>query len=196
MEQLRELVPWVYFLAAVTFVLGLKGLSGPTTAPLGNRVAAGGMLLAVIATFLESQVASAWILIVPAIAIGTVIGFVGARRVPMTAMPQMVALFNGAGGGAAAVVALSEFLVSVKDLPSGAPLLPLVPMIATLLGAVIGGVSLTGSIVAFGKLQGFIPARPVSYPGQRIVAGLLLGGLVVIGILLARRTNSVPRLLR
>ena len=104
----------------------------------------------------------------------------------------MVAIFNGAGGGAAAVVALSEFLVSVKDLPSGAPLLPVVPMIATLLGAVIGGISLTGSIVAFGKLQGFIPARPVSYPGQRIVAAILLGGLVVMGVLLALITNSVP----
>src|SRR2546430_169939 len=108
MEQLRELVPWVYFLAAVTFILGLKGLSGPTTAPLGNRIAATGMLLAVIATFLETQVASAWLLIVPAIAIGTVVGFIGARQVPMTAMPQMVAIFNGAGGGAAALGSILE----------------------------------------------------------------------------------------
>ena len=106
MEQLRELVPWVYFIAAITFIFGLKGLSGPTTAQMGNRVAAGGMLAAVIATFLEQQVAAAWILVLPAIAIGTVIGFAGARRVPMTAMPQMVAIFNGAGGGAAALVSM------------------------------------------------------------------------------------------
>ena len=87
MEQLRELVPWVYLIAAITFIYGLKGLSGPTTAQMGNRVAAAGMLAAVIATFLEQQVADAWILVLPAIAIGTVIGFVGARQVPMTAMP-------------------------------------------------------------------------------------------------------------
>src|SRR5438309_694278 len=89
-------------------------------------------------------------------------------------------------------MSLLEVLTFLAYLPSGAPLRALVPMIGTLLGAVIGGVSLTGSIVAFGKLQGFIPARPVSYPGQRSVAGLLLGGLVVIGILLALITNNVP----
>ena len=110
MEQLRELVPWVYFIASITFIFGLKGLSGPTTAQMGNRVAAGGMLLAVIATFLERQVAEAWVLVLPAIAIGTVIGFVGARQVPMTAMPQMVAIFNGAGGGAAALVSILEYM--------------------------------------------------------------------------------------
>jgi len=104
MDDVRQLVPWVYFVASITFVLGLKGLSGPTTAQLGNRVAAVGMLAAVIATFLERQVAEAWLLLLPAIAIGTVIGVFGARNVPMTAMPQMVALFNGAGGGAAALV--------------------------------------------------------------------------------------------
>src|SRR2546428_6548890 len=166
MEQLRELVPWVYFLAAVTFVLGLKGLSGPTTAPLGNRVAAGGMLLAVIATFLESQVASAWILIVPAIAIGTVIGFVGARQVPMTAMPQMVAIFNGAGGGAAALVSVQEYLrvTSEGSANVGA-------VIAILLGLMIGAVSFSGSAVAFGKLQGIIDARAFRYTGQQVVTG-------------------------
>ena len=88
--------------------------------------------------------------------IGTVIGVVGARRVPMTAMPQMVAIFNGAGGGAAAVVALSEFLTATSEAGPWRDLLPTIPMIATLLGAVIGSVSLTGSIIAFGKLQGFV----------------------------------------
>ena len=111
-----------------------------------------------------------WVLVVGGL-IGTVIGVVGARRVPMTAMPQMVAIFNGAGGGAAAVVAVSEFLTATGEAGPGAELLPTVPMIATLLGAVIGSVSLTGSVVAFGKLQGFIAARPVTYPGSRLVAG-------------------------
>jgi NAD(P) transhydrogenase subunit beta len=173
MEQLRELVPWVYFLAAVTFILGLKGLSGPTTAPLGNRIAAGGMLLAVIATFLESQVATAWILIVPAIAIGTVVGFVGARQVPMTAMPQMVAIFNGAGGGAAALVSVQEYLraTSAGSETSG-------EVVAILLGLMIGAVSFSGSAIAFGKLQGIIDARAFKYAGQQIVTGGLFIGMI------------------
>ena len=138
MEQLRELVPWIYFLAAITFILGLKGLSGPTTAQMGNRIAAGGMLLAVVATFLESQVASAWLLIVPAIAIGAAIGFVGARRVPMTAMPQMVAIFNGAGGGAAALVSVQEYLRATSAGAVG-----IGEVIAILLGLIITDFLLT-----------------------------------------------------
>src|SRR5207249_11480383 len=102
MEQLQGLVPWVYLLAAVTFILGLKGLSGPTTAPLGNRVAAAGMLLAVIATFLESHVAPAWLLNVPALATGAFIAFIGARQVPMTVSRPTSAILNGARGGPAA----------------------------------------------------------------------------------------------
>jgi len=174
MEQLRELVPWVYFLAAVTFILGLKGLSGPTTAPLGNRVAAAGMLLAVIATFVETQVASAWPLIVPAIAIGTVIGFVGARQVPMTAMPQMVAIFNGAGGGAAALVSIQEYLRATGEGAVNAG-----EVVAIVLGLMIGGVSFSGSAVAFGKLQGLIDQRAFRYAGQQIVTAGLFAGMVI-----------------
>jgi NAD(P) transhydrogenase subunit beta len=179
MEQLRELVPWVYFLAAVTFILGLKGLSGPTTAPLGNRVAAGGMLLAVIATFLESQVASAWILIVPAIAIGTIIGFIGARQVPMTAMPQMVAIFNGAGGGAAALVSVQEYLRATGEGTAGVGV-----VVAILLGLMIGAVSFSGSAVAFGKLQGIVDARAFKYPGQRLVTTALFAGMLIFAFAL------------
>ena len=178
MEQLRELVPWIYFLAAITFILGLKGLSGPTTAQMGNRIAAGGMLLAVIATFLESQVASAWLLIVPAIAIGTAIGFIGARRVPMTAMPQMVAIFNGAGGGAAALVSVQEYLRATSAGTVG-----IGEVIAILLGLIIGGVSFSGSAVAFGKLQGLIDAKAFKYAGQQLVTGGLFA-LMALGALL------------
>jgi NAD(P) transhydrogenase subunit beta len=190
MEGLRELVPWVYFIAAVTFILGLKGLSGPTTAPLGNRIAAAGMLLAVIATFLETQVAAAWLLIVPAIAIGTVIGFVGARQVPMTAMPQMVAIFNGAGGGAAALVSVLEYMHLVTNTNPLAIELRAAPpageVVAIMLGLMIGAVSFSGSAVAFGKLQGLIDQRAFRYAGQQIVtgglfAGMILGALLLIG---------------
>ncbi|TMB61605.1 MAG: NAD(P)(+) transhydrogenase (Re/Si-specific) subunit beta [Chloroflexi bacterium] len=174
MEQLQGLVPWVYLLAAVTFILGLKGLSGPTTAPLGNRVAAAGMLLAVIATFLESQVASAWLLIVPAIAIGAVIGFIGARQVPMTAMPQMVAIFNGAGGGAAALVSIQEYLRATGEGAVNAG-----EVVAIVLGLMIGAVSFSGSAVAFGKLQGLIDARAFRYSGQQLVTGGLFAGMIL-----------------
>ncbi len=179
MEQLRELVPWVYFIAAITFIYGLKGLSGPTTAQMGNRVAAAGMLAAVVATFIEKQVAEAWILLLPAIAIGTVIGFVGARQVPMTAMPQMVAIFNGAGGGAAALVSLLEYLhaESAGQIPAG-------EVIAILLGLMIGAVSFSGSIIAFGKLQGLIDAKAFKYAGQQIVTGGLFAGMLLFGLAL------------
>jgi len=178
-EQLRELVPWVYLIAAVTFIFGLKGLSGPTTAQMGNRVAAAGMLAAVIATFLEQQVAAAWVLVLPAIAIGTVIGFVGARQVPMTAMPQMVAIFNGAGGGAAALVSTLEYLRA-----TGAGGASVGEVIAILLGLMIGAVSFSGSIIAFGKLQGLIDAKAFKYTGQQLVTGGLFAGMLLLALLL------------
>ena len=179
MEQLQGFVPWVYFIAAITFIYGLKGLSGPTTAQMGNRVAATGMLAAVIATFLEKQVAEAWILVLPAIAIGTVIGFVGARQVPMTAMPQMVAIFNGAGGGAAALVSMLEYLRATSA--GGASV---GEVIAILLGLMIGAVSFSGSIIAFGKLQGLIDAKAFKYAGQQLVTGGLFAGVLVFGLAL------------
>jgi len=178
-EQLRELVPWVYFIAAITFIFGLKGLSGPTTAQMGNRVAAAGMLAAVIATFLEQQVAAAWILVLPAIAIGTVIGFAGARRVPMTAMPQMVAIFNGAGGGAAALVSMLEYLRATSAGSASVG-----EVIAILLGLMIGAVSFSGSVVAFGKLQGLIDAKAFKYAGQQLVTGGLFAGMLVFALAL------------
>jgi NAD(P) transhydrogenase subunit beta len=190
-EQLRELVPWIYFLAAITFIFGLKGLSGPTTAQMGNRVAAAGMLAAVIATFLEQQVAAARALVLPAIAIGTVIGVVGARQVPMTAMPQMVAIFNGAGGGAAALVSLLEYLRATSA--GGASV---GEVIAILLGLIIGSVSFSGSIIAFGKLQGLIDAKAFKYAGQQLVTGGLFAGMLLLALVLvadAAGIMSAPR---
>jgi NAD(P) transhydrogenase subunit beta len=190
-EQVVTLL--VYLVASVTFILALKFLASPRTARTGNLMGAGGMALVVAWTLLRTpgMLEHWWIVGVAGIA-GTVVGVLGARRVPMTAMPQMVAIFNGAGGGAAATVALSEFLSSASGRAAAAGLLPIVPVIATLAGAVIGGVSLTGSVVAFGKLQGFIPGRPVTYPGSRLVAAFLLGAILVLGVVLALVTNSVP----
>jgi NAD(P) transhydrogenase subunit beta len=180
----------VYLIASVSFVLALKFLASPRTARTGNLLGAGGMALVVGWTIATEPglLDNLWVLVVGGL-VGTVIGVIGARRVPMTAMPQMVAIFNGAGGGAAAVVAVSEFLTATSE--SGGELLPIIPVIATLLGAVIGSVSLTGSVIAFGKLQGFIAARPVTYPGSRLVAAALLAALLIMAVALAFVTNDV-----
>ena len=192
MSDLGVLTFLVYLVASVGFILALRFLASPRTARAGNLLGAAGMALVIVWTFFTTPglLANWWIVVVGGV-IGSVVGVLGARRVPMTAMPQMVAIFNGAGGGAAAVVAMSEFL-GAAEATRGEVLFPLPFIIATLLGAVIGAVSLTGSIVAFGKLQGIIEPRPVTYPAQRVVATLLLGSLLVLGVVLSALTNSVP----
>ena len=181
----------VWLAAAVTFILTLKFLASPATARRGNQLGAAGMALVVAWTFFTTPdlLANWWIVVVGGI-VGSVAGVLGARRVPMTAMPQMVAIFNGAGGGAAAVVAVVEFLRDAGE--NAGELLPLAFIVATLLGAIIGSVSLTGSIVAFGKLQGLIAARPVKYPGSQIVTGALFLAVVAIGVYIAAVEPSIP----
>jgi len=171
-------IPLTYLVAALSFILALKGLSSPTTARLGNRVAAAGMLVAVAATFGDREVTGVP-LIALGIVIGTAIGFAGARMVAMTAMPQMVAVFNGAGGGAAALVSTLEFarLNDASGLEFG-------PVLSALLGLMIGAVSFSGSAVAFGKLQGIIAPRAFKYAGQRIVTGALVAGMIGLALLL------------
>src|SRR5918995_5190513 len=179
MSALDILTFLVWLLASVTFILALKFLASPRTARTGNLLGAAGMALVVAWTFFttEGMLDNWWIVVVGAV-IGSVAGWLGAKRVGVTAMPQMVAIFNGAGGGAGALVAVVEFTRDVELHPG--ELLPLAFVIATLLGAIIGSVALTGSIVAFGKLQGLIAARPVKYPGSQIVTGALF--LAVRGI--------------
>ncbi|HEX3220191.1 MAG TPA: NAD(P)(+) transhydrogenase (Re/Si-specific) subunit beta [Candidatus Limnocylindria bacterium] len=191
MELIQVLTYLVWLVGAVTFILALKFLASPATARRGNQVGAAGMALVILWTFftVDGMLANWWILLVGGL-VGTVIGVLGARRVPMTAMPQMVAIFNGAGGGAAALVAVAEFLRDTGEHPGELLALPF--MIATLLGAVIGSVSLTGSIIAFGKLQGIVAARPVKYPGSQIVTAILFLALLGLGIYLAAIANSVP----
>jgi NAD(P) transhydrogenase subunit beta len=191
MDALEILTFLVWLVASVTFIIALKFLASPKTARTGNLLGAAGMALVVAWTFFttDGMLDNWWIVLVGG-AIGSVAGWLGAKRVAMTAMPQMVAIFNGAGGGAAALVAVVEFLRDV-DLHPG-ELLPLAFVIATLLGAIIGSVSLTGSVVAWGKLQGVIAARPVKYPGSQLVTGGLALALVAIGVYLAAVEPSVP----
>lgn len=162
-----NIIDSVYLISAVLFMLGIKNLSSPATAKLGNKLSMGGMIVAIAAT-LASPDMFGYTMIIIAIAIGATIGGYAAVKVEMTAMPEMVALFNGCGGAASALVAMAEFTGHTGAFP-GFTLLTL------LLSVIIGGLTFTGSIIAYTKLQGLISTRPITYPFQQVVnAGLLL----------------------
>ena len=168
-----------YLVTIVTFILALRFLSSPAHARRGNQLGAAGMVVAVVVTWIKEGTTSWW-----AIAIGMVIGggfgAVAARKVKMTAMPQMVALFNGVGGGAAALIALSELH---RILPEpGAPKVDISS--AIVLSALIGSISFSGSMIAFAKLQELIGGRPITYPGQQIGNGAIFLGALAAGIAL------------
>lgn len=168
-----------YLIAALTFVIGLKMLSHPKTARRGNLLAAGGMLLGIIVTiFLHDWVQGNYIWIVSALVVGTVIGTIMALRVEMTAMPQMVSFFNGMGGGCVAVISLTEYLVFE---PGAAGMMDSDVGII-LAGILVGCVAFSGSIVAYGKLEGKITEKPLALPGQMYINLILLIVIVAIGI--------------
>jgi NAD(P) transhydrogenase subunit beta len=180
---------WVdvaYLITAICFIFGLRYLSSPKTARLGNRISAVGMLIAVVATL--SQGIVNWWVLGAALVVGAAIGIVSAQRVKMTAMPQMVAIFNGAGGGAAALVAAGELLKVFNA--NGTPTYDI--SFTSVLSAVIGSVSFAGSIIAFLKLQEVMTGRPITYPGQQIVNALVaLVILVCWGLVVANVPNSL-----
>ncbi len=151
-----DLVALLYIVAFALFIYGLMGLTGPRTAVRGNRIAAVGMAVAVVATLLIPGIGT-WGLIALGVAIGTAVGVPAARRVRMTAMPQMVALFNGVGGGAVALIAWVEFRQS-----SGFAEDATYVAIFSLFAAIVGSVSFWGSNIAFGKLQELLPGRPIT----------------------------------
>jgi NAD(P) transhydrogenase subunit beta len=166
----------LYLVTIVCFVLALKFLSSPATARRGNWIGAFGMTVAIIATLVKSGVRITWEMPVAAV-IGSAFGLVGARRVKMTAMPQMVALFNGVGGGAAALVALAEFH---ERAPAPGRIQGDIS-VSILLSALIGSISFSGSLIAFGKLQELIKGRPITYPGQKLVNAAVFLGCLVLG---------------
>ncbi|HYY43675.1 MAG TPA: NAD(P)(+) transhydrogenase (Re/Si-specific) subunit beta [Actinomycetota bacterium] len=163
-----------YLVAAICFILALKGLSSPRYARYGNMLGAAGMLLAVAMTFFAG-LSNEW-LIATGMVVGTVIGIPAARSVKMTAIPQMVAIFNGVGGGAAAVVSVAEFLRNAGlGVPAGTA-------VAVLFGAAVGCVSFSGSAMTFLKLQEvMIGGRPITYPAQTQLNGLFLLAILVLG---------------
>jgi NAD(P) transhydrogenase subunit beta len=175
----------LYIVAFSLFIQGLRGLSGPTTAVRGNRIAAVGMAIAVVATLLNRSEGN-WGLIALGIALGTAVGVPAARQVRMTAMPQMVALFNGVGGGASFVIAWTEF-----RLTHGYAHTPTYVAVFSLFAAIIGSVSFWGSNIAFGKLQEILPGRPITLgPAQQVVNLALLVLALAAGVDIAAGDHS------
>jgi len=163
----------LYLVTIVTFILALRFLSSPAHARRGNQLGAVGMLVAIVVTWIKTGGTSWWALALGML-VGGGFGAVAARKVKMTAMPQMVALFNGVGGGAAALISLAELHRILPD--PGRPKIDI--GLAIVLSGLIGAVSFAGSMIAFGKLQELISGRPITYPGQQFVnAGLFLACL-------------------
>ncbi len=162
------MIPVAYLIASVCFIFGIKRLGSPKTAPSGNLIAAIGMAIAVIATLLHHDVIH-YGGIAAGVILGSVVGALVARRVEMTAMPQMVAAFNGLGGAASALVAAAE-LVRLESMGISPPPQVGVPIVA---GTLIGAVTLSGSFIAFAKLQELMDGQPLLFPGQQIINALI-----------------------
>ena len=176
----------VYAVAAILLIVGIKRLSSPATARSGNVVAAVGMTIAVVVTLFSPEIDS-YGLIAAGILVGAVIGVASARLVRMTAMPQMVALFNGVGGGAAALIAVAEF----HRLAPAAGRLESEPLVGIMFSALIGSISFSGSLVAFGKLQEILPGRPLTFGGQQVVNALLFAATIAAAIAAATTDQQV-----
>jgi NAD(P) transhydrogenase subunit beta len=166
----ETLIDLLYLFSATTFIVALKGLGSPKHARRGNMVAAFGMLVAVVATFFKyvdgHSLHHVWLILL-AMFIGVIIAVPTARFVKMTAMPQLVAIFNGVGGGAASLVSMTEFIHIKSSHPATYVILEV------LLGVLIGTVSFAGSAIAFAKLQELMTGRPVTYPGQQLINGVV-----------------------
>jgi NAD(P) transhydrogenase subunit beta len=175
----ETLIDLLYLFSATTFLVALKGLGSPKHARRGNMVAAFGMLVAIVATFfkyVDGHPLHHIDLILLAMLIGALVAVPTARFVEMTAMPQLVAIFNGVGGGAASLVSITEFVHIKATNPATYVTLEV------LLGVLIGTVSFSGSAIAFAKLQELMTGRPVTYPGQQIFNALF--GLVALGLII------------
>lgn len=173
-----------YLIASILFIFGIKFLGSPKTARKGNLFAAIGMFLAIAATLLDQQVLTFEWIIIGALA-GSIAGIIMATKTPMTGMPQMVGMLNGFGGGASILVALSEYFKKNPNYPvdTGAVFnLPINQAIAIILSILIGGVTFTGSMIAFGKLQGLVTGKVVKYPMQHTMNALLFLGVIAAGV--------------
>ena len=185
----ETLIDLIYLFSATTFIVALKGLGSPKHARRGNMVAAFGMLVAVVATFFKyvdgHSLHHVWLILL-AMFIGVIIAVPTARFVKMTAMPQLVAIFNGVGGGAASLVSITEFIHIKSTHPATYVILEV------LLGVLIGTVSFAGSAIAFAKLQELMTGRPITYPGQQLINGVVgLGAAALIVTILVTASTSL-----
>jgi len=165
-----------YLLSSVLFVIGLKRLQSPATARGGNQLAALAMLIAIVATLLDNQIAD-WTTIIVAMTVGTIIGGFAARMVQMTEMPELVGIFNGFGGAASALVAAAE-LIRLQSLGASSPV---GEGLSIVLSCLIGTVTFSGSFIAFGKLKGLVSGNPITFPLQKTLNAVLFLGILVFG---------------
>ncbi len=196
MDAVTTLVALAYLAAAVAFVVGLHRMNSPVTARSGNRLSSAGMILAVVATLSKmitdgSVTGAGWAVLGVGALVGGVAGLRMAKKVRMTAIPQLVSLFNAVGGGAAALVALADF-VRLSGLSAAS--IPTQVAVATALDVIIGGVTFSGSLVAAGKLQGLISGNPVVFPCARVLTGVLAIVAVGGGVLLVTGSGGVALL--
>ena len=186
----------VYLAAAVAFIVALKGLSSPKQARNGNLLAAAAAIVAIAVTFVNpvahfSSHTTNLVLAIVAMVLGAVIAVPVARMVKMTAMPQLVAIFNGVGGGAAALISIVVFLSDAHLHALGGAKPAVYAITEGVLGLLIGCVSFSGSAIAFAKLQELMTGRPITYPGQQVINALV--GLAIVALAVATLlTDSVP----
>ena len=177
-----------YLVTGIAFIVGLRLLSHPKTARTGNLISMAGMALALVATGFMLDFSAAWWVLGIGLGGGALVGIYSARAVKMTAMPQMVALFNGAGGGAAAMVATAEFLRETAGVQ--APTWD--QSLAVVLSSVIGAISFMGSIIAFLKLQELMTGRPMTYAGQQVVNGAIALTIAVASVMTVAGIDPLP----
>jgi NAD(P) transhydrogenase subunit beta len=174
----QAIVNIAYLISATLFIFALKGLSHPRTAVRGNLLGALGMLIAIVVTLMDKAIVS-YELIILGLLIGAVVGTISALRVQMTSMPQMVALFNGFGGGASTLVAALAFIEAMEL----GKVMGTQETVATVASGIIGAVTFWGSLVAFAKLEGLIEERPIRYKGEHFVKVLFLLASIVFGVI-------------
>jgi NAD(P) transhydrogenase subunit beta len=195
MTSFQAVIQLVYVLAAACFVMGLHLMNSPATARRGNQVSTAGMVIAIAATVVllihyGTVTTTGWIVLIAGTLLGSGVGLYSARNVQMTAMPQLVSMFNAVGGGAAALVGVYDY-IHTEPLAGG---VLGTTTVATLLDVIIGGVTFSGSIIAAGKLQGLIPGQPIIFRGSRLVNVLL--GVILLGTAVYMLTTaSLPALL-
>jgi len=171
----------VYVASAVLFIFGLKLLGSPDTARRGNLISAAGMFIAVVVTLLDQKII-AYEYIALGIVLGALVGAVAARKVAMTGMPELVALFNGFGGLASLMVGWAALAMALSIADTTAPV-PLFTLVTVFVSILIGGLTFTGSLLAYGKLSERISGRPFMYDGQRIINGLILLAVLACAVL-------------